>query len=73
MIKGAAKRISQLLKMHSHGSDEKKGGVSSVFKSAGGDSTIISAEGSGSPDSPIKHAIKELKIKDLNVAEEKGI
>ena len=65
---GAAKRVSHLLKMHTSGSSsEKKGGISSIFSATanatGGDSTIIS-EGSGSPDSPIKHGVKELSIED---------
>ena len=66
-IKGAAKRVSLMLKMHSSKESQKKGSVSSVFlaaaKAAWGNSTIV-AQGSGSPSSPIKHGIKDLHIAD---------
>ena len=61
--------------MHTSSSSDNK--VNSVFaaavKAAGGDSTIISSEGSGSPGSPIKHGIKELKIQEDNETKGKGI
>ena len=61
--------------MHTSSSSDKK--VDSVFaaavKAAGGDSTIISSEGSGSPDSPIKHGIKELRIQEDNEVRGKEI
>ena len=72
-IKGAAKRVSLMLKMHSSKESQKKGSVSSVFlaaaKAAGGDSTIV-AQGSGSPSSPIKHGIKNLHIADSKIGSE---